>query len=102
MTNAQIWLNQVIPINQRTRIRELHIFPDNLQNDPDHLDIHQDDENKYYIPFTASLTGSLDLSAFPYLEKLTIQNQFINFLILSNCHFLKEIDARNNLLREII
>jgi len=102
MTNAQIWLNQTVPANQRINIRELYIWPDNLQNDPIHFNLYQSNENRYYIPFKNSLTGTLDLSTFPYLEKLTVENQFINRLILTGCYFLKRLSANDNLLREII
>ncbi|KLL03048.1 MAG: hypothetical protein MRECE_31c012 [Mycoplasmataceae bacterium CE_OT135] len=102
MTDAQNWLNSVIPINRRRDIQELHIFRNGIQNDEDHEITYRDAENKYYFSLENSLTGNLDLSTFPYLEKLTIEEQFITDLNLTNCERLKTIQVTKNYLREII
>jgi hypothetical protein len=48
------------------------------------------------------LTGTLDLNDFVNLERIEVEGQLINSLILTNCSRLKEIAANDNLLREII
>jgi len=102
MTDAQIWLNQNIPVNQRVNIRELRIWPDSLLGNSRHFLPCQDTEKEYYIPSATSLTGTLDLSTFPSLEGLTVEGQLISRLILSKCYLLERLNANDNLLREIV
>ncbi|CAG8684802.1 6899_t:CDS:2, partial [Cetraspora pellucida] len=86
----------------RANLQKLHIFPDTLQNNIIHQEYYQNEENCYYLPVADSLTGTLDLSSFPRLRKLTINQQFINRLILTGCQQLRELDADGNLLRKVI
>ncbi|CAG8840383.1 25084_t:CDS:2, partial [Racocetra persica] len=86
----------------RANLQKLHIFPDTLQNNLIHQEYYQNEENCYYLPVADSLTGTLDLSSLPRLRKLTINQQFINRLILTGCQQLRELDADGNLLRKVI
>ncbi|RHZ36483.1 hypothetical protein [endosymbiont GvMRE of Glomus versiforme] len=81
MINAQKWLDKVIPNNQQINVKKLHIITKNNQN---------------------ILKGKLDLSTFPNLKKLTIENQSITRLDLTHCLDLEEVHADNNLLEKVV
>lgn len=102
MTNAQEWLDRNYPPNERQNITKLLICnASEFENGSFQRIVAVDYESKHYLTVSESLTGALDLSSFPQLQKLMIRNQFINKLILTDCRNLKEIFGMDNLLREI-
>ncbi|KLL01713.1 MAG: hypothetical protein MRERC_6c068 [Mycoplasmataceae bacterium RC_NB112A] len=103
MVNAEIWLNANIPNSQRANIRGLLICSESQRNQLVLQDtmrgIHESTCNSYYLPYSRSLTGTLNLSSFVNLEKLIVENQFIQSINFTDCEKLKEIHCNNNLLR---
>ncbi|CFW93248.1 protein of unknown function (RNI-like domain) [endosymbiont DhMRE of Dentiscutata heterogama] len=103
MTNAQTWLDENIPLNQRNNIRELLI--DNIsqqeRNERDNeLGLRSRTANEYYL--TTPLTGELNLSTFPHLKRLKVEHQSLTRLVLADCHSLESLEANDNLLREVV
>src|SRR5687767_185821 len=104
MTNAQVWLNSNYPLNQQ-RVKKLLICPDTYREHEvfqNEIAPQFDRSNTHYLTTAESLTGNLEISSFPQLQKLMIKKQFINRLVLSNCHNLRELYAEDNLLREVV
>ena len=76
MVQAQEYIDQNYPKPQRKEITKLNLNQKNL-------------------------TGTLDLSDFPNLEKLSCGNNYLTALNLVNCLKLKEIYCSNNQLTSI-
>lgn len=101
MVKAQDWLNLNFPIDQRNSIEEIHIFRNVLLHNTSHQETYQYATNKHYLSLQESLIGVLDLSTFHHLKVLSVENQFIHHLNLTNCQQLERLQAPSNFLRRI-
>lgn len=104
MVNAQEWLNNKYPREERAEIRGLLIKSAEYQNeDVDEFPLFQIDsipqENRNYLD--TSLTGELNLTDFVNLEKLIINDQHVTKLIINNCANLSILDCSNNYLENL-
>lgn len=97
MVNAQTWLDNTIPKDQRNNIKELHILPDTLLTNPR----YNREINTFFLPLD-TLTGDLDLSDFTELKDLDIEKQAITYLNLLGCQKLNSIRVENNFLEAIV
>ena len=105
MVNAQEWLNNNYPLEERRNVKKLlicndiyrehEVFQNEIANQFDSATTH-------YLTTSESLTGTLVISSFPQLEKVMIKKQFISKLTFANCQNLEDIYAEDNLLREIV
>lgn len=105
MTDAQQWLNNNYPLNQRENVRKLLICNDTYRENEvfqNEIVPQFDVANTHYLTTAESLTGTLEISSFPRLKRLMVKKQLIGKLIFTDCRKLEEIYAEDNLLREIV